>query len=395
MVDDTDAAAAPPDDTDAEERLLQCYVWSGRKDAERDNIARAGKNVVDVFMGPLERGAILGPAAPDDLLNFVPGVDEVTVTVVLTPLRAGAKPVSKPLVIPRTGRSADARLSFRIPSGATELRSQLMVLAGNRVIQSAVLVTKVGRKARLTERLVLWPRPADVESRVRFDGAAVATATPSGPALVTHADGVTTIEALPEVTAALTRVRHLVASASQEEAATAELAASLDRRLLIDIAVEGNDLYAQISDRLGPLASAQRIQLVTSRAGAYLPLELLYDRPAPAADADLCQTWIDGGTCGPDCFASPHDTSVICPHVFWGLSRTIERHQAPLEGTAIARLFADPSTTRTPLALGRAVVAASQLVDDSDIEAVAAAFGTKAVRAATWAEWQTDLSAEP
>ena len=398
-------AAAPRPESDDEtepekadkpdDRLLQCYVSSGKKGAARDNIVRAGRNAVDVFVGPPEKGSLAGPAAPDTLLGFVPGVESVTVTVVLTPLRPGAKPASTDLVIPRTGRSADARLKFTIPKGVPELRAQLMVLAGNRVIQSAVLVAKVGHKARLTERLVLWPTPATLPARVPFDGAAVATSTASGPALVTHADGVTSIEPLPEVTAGVTRIRHLVASASQEDAPTPELAASLDRRLLIDIAVEGNDLFHILAPRLGPLLTAQRIQLVTARAGAFLPLELLYDRPAPDANAALCAVWLAGGECGADCFASPTDTSVVCPHVFWGLSRVIERHQAPLEGVAAARLVADASASRTRLTLGRTAVAASQIVDDADVAALASALGTKVVRVATWSDWVTTLAAEP
>ena len=59
------------------------------------------------------------------------------------------------------------------------------------------------------------------------------------------------------------------------------LASESSRKLLIELAVDGRDLFNELVDEIGELAEAKRIQIVTARNEWLLPLELAYERPAP------------------------------------------------------------------------------------------------------------------
>lgn len=392
LIEEVDAAL----DEDAVPRLLQAYV--GLPDAiVPDNMLHSGANAVSLFIGPEEAGALQGPAAPNALLGFNdPAINRVRLTVVLAPLLPRGEPVRTELDVPRTGRSANARLLWELPEKG-RVQARIMVLHRNRVIQTALLGGRIGGTARLSERLVLWDQLSRLDDRQPFDRTFVLNHDDAGdPTLVSHADGNTTIEAMPEIDATTERIRKYLVAATQLTS-TGKAATEAARKILIDVAVEGNDLHTTLEAHLARFTEARRIQIVTARTGRFLPLEMVYDRPAPDEDATMCANWASGKDCGPHCFADADDTTVVCPWVFWGMSRVIERHQASLtdsSGTAFL-VTASPTRQQRTLDLAGAVLAASTKVRDTDVAKTLATLGSDTVQAATWAEWTTALKTKP
>ena len=378
-------------------RLLQAWVGPYDEPVVPDNVLRAGANAVDVFIGPEEAGALVAREVTDEQLGFTdPAVNRVRLTVVLAPLVPRGEPSRAELDVPRTGRSGSARLRWDLPESG-RVQARILVLHRNRVLQTAVLTGRVGEEAVMRGRLVLWDRLSHLDDRQPFDRTFVLNHDDEGrDAVVSHADGATTIEAMAEIDATTERIRSHLLRATQLTS-TGAAARKAAKRILIDVAVEGYGLYVTLEDHLAGFASARRIQVVTARAGRFLPLELVYDRPAPDEDAELCPNWVAGRECGPHCFADEEDSTVVCPAVFWGMSRVIERQHTTLagrEGTAFL-VTATPTREQRLLTVTHAVLGASEKVRATDVTRTAKALGEDATRVATWEEWVAALKAAP
>lgn len=376
-------------------RLLQAYIGAGDA-AVRDNVLRAGANAVDVFVGPLETQALHALAVPDAAIGFDdPALTSARLTVVLAPLVPEGPAVRAELDVPRFGRSPDARLEWMLPDRGL-VQARLMILHRNRVIQTARITGRVGAVARVTDRIVLWDQLGRLDERQPFDRTFVVNHDARGRArMVSHADGATTIEAMDEIDASTERIRRHLIRATQLRSKGAK-AVEDTRRILVDVAVEGHDLYDFLADHLERFVDARRIQIVTARSGRFLPLELVYHRPAPDPDAVMCANWTAGRECGDHCFADADDTSVVCPSVFWGMSRFIERQLASLtdaDGNAF-RVSASPTRGRRTLTVTHALLGASRKVRTADVGKTAASLG-QARTAATWAEWVSQLTQTP
>lgn len=376
-------------------RLLQAYIGAGVA-ATRDNVLRAGANAVDVFVGPLETQALHALAVPDAAIGFDdPALTSARLTVVLAPLVPEGPAVRAELDVPRFGRSPDARLEWMLPDRGL-VQARLMILHRNRIIQTARITGRVGSVARVTDRIVLWDQLGRLDERQPFDRTFVVNHDARGRArMVSHADGATTIEAMDEIDASTERIRRHLIRATQLRSKGAK-AVEDTRRILVDVAVEGHDLYDFLADHLERFVDARRIQIVTARSGRFLPLELVYHRPAPDPDAVMCANWTAGRECGDHCFVDADDTSVVCPSVFWGMSRFIERQLASLtdaDGNAF-RVSASPTRGRRTLSVSQALLGASRKVRTADVGKTAASLG-QARTAATWAEWVSQLTRTP
>jgi hypothetical protein len=83
-----------------------------------------------------------------------------------------------------------------------------------------------------------------------------------------------------------------------------------------------------------------RVQLTMARENDFVPLDFVYDFPAPATDATMCSNWRTGAAHA--CTAADHRvpvdprglSTVVCPHGFWGVSKIIERQVLQLDPTA-------------------------------------------------------------
>jgi hypothetical protein len=173
------------------------------------------------------------------------------------------------------------------------------------------------------------------------------------------------------------------------------------RKLLVVLAQHGSLLHKALLDVIdAPLAAAERIQVVSADAEAFLPLEFAYSRISPKADAQLCPNSKEALLSG-SCEGCPAETdpAYVCPLGFWCLSKVIERQLHTLAGAREVendyRILSAPVAGRTHLGpLDGALLGASTLVDSfrkGTIAEVDAALATvtsgHATHAKTWTEW--------
>lgn len=383
-----DATAPSDKPPDREPRLLQAHVGAVGA-VTPDMRLHPSATAVDVFIGPAEASALRASIVGDRVLNL-DEAESAIVTVVLAPLVPIGAPVEVDLDVPRAGRSADARLVWTLPdTGVVEAR--LLLMHDNRVLQTVRLRGRIGETPELVERIVLWDDSAPFAARKRYDLSLVLNhavdESSRGVSLTARATAVDSFDDVGPTTellrARLLEATHLMgASAKTEEQR---------RRILVDVAVAGRELHDLLAQRIEGLDEAQRIQIVSTQSGRFLPLELVYGRFAPDPDAVLCANWIAGVPCV-DCFSGPDDTSIVCPSEFWGMTRTIERHKAAPGGSA--RPPKAPPRSRRDLTITRSLVGASAKVQPKYLTPTLTALGLeKAV--ATWDDWGQQLRTAP
>lgn len=388
-----------------EVRLLQATV--NHSDGQFDstgtfpslpNIWRMGSNDIQVFLGSREQDALAGGVITNAALGFAedPELASVSLTVEFVPLEPLGEPQRAELVVPRTGRSPDAAFSLELDKQTTAVTARVVVLHRNRVLQTLILSGELFKPAALSQRLVLWQDLAALDDRRPFDRAFVLNHTDTGkPVIATFAKGTsTTITSTAEIEAITGRIRaSLIAVASSKGSVEDQ------RKTLITLAVEGRSLHGELRGYLGAIDNPQRLQIVTARPSWFLPLEFVYDREAPDDDAVLCQHWIADEDCGAGCFAADDDHSVICPQVFWGLSRVIERHyvDATAQTGTTFLVGAAPKRSRRTLTVTKPVLGTSNKVLPPDVSAAAKALGATGGKAleplAGWTEWEGAIKA--
>lgn len=373
---------APPDPP----RVLQCRVGPDDPDIAPDNVLRAGRNTVGVFLGPEEAGALAGGVVTDEDLAFA-GADWVVVKVQLTPLEPEVGvPSSGDLLVPRNGqRTATLPLIWEIPADATRARAQLAVTRDGRVIAVSELVGKIGDQAKLVGRMSLGRPDAD---HAGVDQAVLLSSDASGtPALVVPSE--TRVELLPDLEQLAENVRDALNQVVHVSATNSAAAREAARKVLVAAAQAGRDLYLELEPLLGDLTAATVVQVVTALAPHALPVELFYLLPAPADDAPVCPTWLAGGQCGPDC-GGEDGSSTVCPGAFWGVGRVVERHYRPeRQGEAVLQV-PTPDAARPRLSLGALAFAASDKVTDPTLQK---ADFDPAQRVRTWQDWRTAVAA--
>jgi hypothetical protein len=286
------------------------------------NRLKPGRNLVQVFVGPQDTSAL--QASP--ITNEQMGIDESTstarLTVVLVPLIPEGPPVRTEFEVPRTGRSQIAKLLWDIGE-ANFGQARLLILHRNRVLQTVLLQGQVNETAELRERLVLWDQYSNLDDRRPFDLAIVQNHDDNHAArTIAHASGVTAnIGQMDEIDAVTESIRtQLVLHVGKSPA----LKGDILRKAFVELAVQGRDLYMMLRAQLGTnISQLERIQIVTARPTWFLPIEFIYDKNPPNPDAVLCPTWLANGHCTQNCDAG---YEVVCPSVFWGLRKVIERH---------------------------------------------------------------------
>lgn len=112
------------------------------------------------------------------------------------------------------------------------------------------------------------------------------------------------------------------------------------------MATHGWLLHRSLRDQ-GFVDPGERFEVVNRLPDTYVPLELVYDRGAPAADAVIDPACFDAlannaddcGRCHPfdQLTADERDANPrLCPYGFWSLGKIIERHDAPATGALAA-----------------------------------------------------------
>ena len=385
-------------DADTTPRVVQAMVArpGRRRGGVPDNVIRPGPNVVEVFVGPQDPAALQGSPVTNRELGFVDAsITSVRLTAVLVPLVPVGDPVRSELEVPRIGRSTAALLPWRVPGGSTAAQARIVLLHRNRVIQTAVLTGTVGGPpATLAERIVLWPDLAHLDDRSPFDRAFVMNHDDGDDSLCASfaGDQHVAIKSIDEINSVAGHIRGLLVEAAGMKQGNQEDL----RRHIAELAVHGRVLHKALRSALGEIGTPRRIQIVSARPTWMLPLEFVYDRPA-SRDAVLCPHWLAQEPCGAHCFADEDDATVVCPSVFWGLGRVIERHYVDMT-SHVADTFwvgATPTVARSSFVPTRAAFAASRKVRATDVKAVAKALGDGVTALGGWDDWKQSLRREP
>lgn len=378
-------------------RWCQARVGEGE-----DNLVRAGRNRVRVFIGPREEDALSTQEPFDE--EGLPWQEEdaeaFRLTVAFVPAVPDPVPQQAELDLPRFGRSSEACFAFEVAEGSDGAAARIVVLFRNRVLQTAVLRGRVGAPAELTELTGVVPTLAGLDERSAFDVALVANHADGVPLLIRHSDGTTLASSANGVPAAAERIANRLAREANRRSPTSDLRSPATVRRLIELAVAGHDLFQQLEQELGPLSAAARIQVVSARADALLPIELMYERWSPVPSAKICERYLADprdcdGTCTP-----VEDRSVLCPNAFWGLGKTIERHRYDWEvdrdldphGGNLLHVPDRPRPGRRDLTIRRVRLGASGRVGEDDVADTVRQIGCDARAVTSWDDWTSQLA---
>lgn len=255
--------------------------------------------------------------------------------VVLTEPRLLEAPQTAEVMISDSGPSSPASLTLEVPEDVASVDARLLLVDGDRVVHTARLPQRVGSppagqpinvaEVETVTRAVTAPPSGRVAAAFVVDGGRFPTVTQI------PASQQSRLIRLPDTGAdAVERIRHRLGEIVEAPEDFAGLERDSTRKLLIYLANQGRLLRsALVADFLGEaLAVSPSLQVVSVAPDAYLPLELVYDHPAPREDAAVCP--YAGDTLRSlDALApcsGPHDETVVCPVGFWGTSKVIERH---------------------------------------------------------------------
>jgi hypothetical protein len=279
------------------------------------------------------------------------------------------------------------------------------------VLQTALLAGKIGEDITLTVEAVVRPAPAVLDSRRRFDAAVVVHHDSAAPSLTKLASGNVAFSTPADLQKEIEWFdRQLTEVARNRKDYTGALDSPATVDLLRSFALHGSMLYQYlVTDTLGDdaLAKGERLQIVATHPEARLPVEFVYDRKAPDADAPLCPNAaaaLARGSCDLSCPRGTAERTVVCPLGFWGISRIIERHahdpktSRALSGNDFAFQAEPVGLRQTVSVLQGAQIAASQRVEATvpdGIERLRSAadpvMQTPAVAVRTWEDWAARL----
>lgn len=323
---------------------------------------------------------------PDEALDW--DRDYYRLQVIFTESEQFKQPLQTTLDLYRTGNSDFVELAFT-PGKAGLFRGRIILAYHGRVLQTAILsgkVLAVNQQPAVNRRLKLnldiearvrssW---ADLEDRRPFDMALVVNRTSTGkPAMTAIGRRSAFVQSLDGVSKQVSRInQRLTDVAMNAKSYSTGLRSAKNVALLRDLAIHGAWLFRSlVKDQLeqtstsNDLLTSEYLQIISTKPDALIPLEFIYDYPAPAKDAKLCENaekaLLDGKCSGCQPQSSP--ASVVCPLGFWGLRKVIERHVYDLnlaakEG-ALAYVTAEPHRDRNKLLLkGTSMFAASKEV---------------------------------
>ena len=333
-----------------------------------------------------------------------------TLRVVLTEPRLLAAPQTAAVMIRDNGPSSSASLTLDVPDDTASVDARLLLVKGDRVVQTARLPQMVGSppagqpsnvaKVETVVRAVTIPASNRVSTALVVDGGRFPTITQVSTSQQPR------LMRLPDTGAdAVERIRHRLGEIVEAPDDFAGLERELTRKLLVYLANQGRLLRsALVTDFLGEaLAANPSLQVVSVAPDAYLPLELAYDHPAPREDAAVCPR--AGDTLRSlDLLApcpGPHDDTVVCPVGFWGSSKVIERHafQSRDDLPDGFLVTAQPISGRQRIELSSGVlVGPSNRVDAYDPNTIARLrdrlqeTGTTATFVDSWVAWDQEVA---
>lgn len=388
----------------------------GERWTKRESFVTAGElHRAAVSIGPASEGVIAANLVfPDAALPPDPNghtLDLHWVELTGAPGRPLREPQSATLFLPPRGASEAVPFYFTPAEGLAEYVARVLIVYRGRVLQTALLRAPIGAGDGVrvvVESLTRTFEAAGLPGR-GFDVAMVLNNTPAGaPLLTAIRDGRSSL--LPiggNIPGLVTEIGRALDRYADAQDVADGLYTEEARTLLRSLARKGR----QLRDALPPCedgdgySRASRVQIVSLKADAVLPLELCYEGPAPSGGARVCVHAADAlrrpeGGCGEGCTGPTSD--VICPLAFWALSKRIERHaydravQLAMLGSEYATLRDEEVARRRGLPMGAsmlwAVNARAEMGGEGTIKAcaetLAEAFGTgNTHRALDWEGW--------
>jgi hypothetical protein len=389
-------------------RYLQARVLAEDGNPPPGPLQPGGDYVVGVRIAPPDDDTWISATGPE----FPPleGSGPHRLTVVVTAPDVLPEPGVDEIVLPPTGPSSMCEFPVHIGPGVERLRGRIVVLYGNRVLQTATLDVPVGdsdgpvrfvAEPEATVRL----RLDDLDSRRPFDAALVVNHDDAGtPGVTAIAGDRAQVFLYADFKDAVERIREALEDAVVEPVGYDSLDSDETVELLVFLAYHGSTLCETFltSDGAQSVVDSDRLQVVPLRPGADFPLEFVYDRVAPEEDARLCPSAADGlrtGACPAGC-AGRDDPHVVCPLGFWGLTKSIERLPfTPRPGSHEVEVRAEPSGEASRLGVpDRALFATSAKVADLDVTALGKTLGAamhgNAQRANSWTEWRQSVACD-
>lgn len=380
-------------------RWIQAQVFElpprGKQKIRRTNALRANApHILNVRVGPADQEWLTPPeesAFPEDKLTWKNNISYLQ--VVFSEPNHSPEPQTREIVLPREGSSTTCKFNFNPRGEIPYFKGRVIILHGNRVLQTALLEGKVvpepdqfpDSKLQFTVESVIQPNLGDLSSRGAFDLAFVANHTvDNSPAVVTIAHEQAFFNSLKNIEIPIKEITRILENVVERPD---DFPKSMDDdknvTWLRDLAINGRGLYGGIVvDQIGEqrLGKINRVQLV-STVDEYLPLEFIYDMPAPHFQARLCPKWhealekgleeLEEGLCK-DCTVkdSLPPAEFFCPLGFWGLRLVVERHyidpynKPDLKGYAFALKGESVEGRRVLRVLKSAIFAASEKVDE-------------------------------
>ena len=412
----------------APRRFIRAQVRDlSRPDHPRLHIGfRAGAiNEVAVSIGPKDM-AWLGGDQPFPLTNLPPDPAGHSLTVVFTEPDLLPRPLIGTVQLPPFGPS-DATVFQLIPKIRSPVEARITVHRG-RILQTSVLRGDVfdgadldkleaedtGPRIQVLIETVLGAGATGLDDRQRFHAAVLLDRSrddrPEGT-----------------VTGPRKAVRlswHQAADAAQQVGLTFERAErdnafrrKLGSKNVARVPAPSRPARADPVPRCRPAdrvdgrcrSAVEAHPSTVSEPNTVLPVEVIYDFPAPVAEPGLCrnsQQALKNGRCDPKAFHTKDDEGlldVVCPAGFWGVSKVIER-----QAVAPSRVAEDPELRGIDFAVQTAPVgdrstlgglapvlfAASEHVNDVDpteLDRVASALnrltGGRLHQVETWKDW--------
>jgi hypothetical protein len=394
---------------DGEEVELRIINGSLLKDGEphRLDLVVGERYDLEVWIGVFTEGSITLPGAPEFPTEDLPSGPNL-IDVVLTCLGNEPETQRAHVTLPEKGDSDRAQFDLRFSEPGTVF-GRLALLNKGRVIQTAVFRADVvgGRPSRLGRpeievETVMRSQIGATPDEERFDLAVVINKDTAGrkTASAITDDGVSIRSAtgLDQGIADLTSVLEAVAD---DPDAFTEMTSDKTLNWLYQVANLGSTLYGAFVEDHGidPEHFSQgRLQVISARADAYLPVEFFYELRPPTKPV-LCDGWekaVLEGECGA-CEEIEEGERPICLGAFWAVKYVIERHAHDAE---FGNIYGDWIIQRQPVAgrnqlkpLESIVWAFSENILPADSKKLATALSKKKFAATKATDWE-DIQAK-
>jgi hypothetical protein len=394
-------------------RWVQASLFGGKGDRRTERVTPNLTYALEISISPEKKARLVAPDALEE--SALPASQTGhSLKIAFTPLwRTDGKQVHAAQMqhvhLPAGGDSDVATFYFHTPEDARTVRARIVVLSGNRVLQTLMLApvgpaTKDSVQLNLILESIVSADFGDQSIAPLFDASIIINDNSEGTLGLTVITGEQVEFFEPAEVGEIVKNISMALGTLNTGSASAGGGMRLDdpemQRLLHNLAINGRSLNSAIAEQgaLRSLVNPRKFQFIEAVPKGYFPIELVYEGRTPTFEATLCpharHALLDQSVHA----ACEHASSVDfhCPAAFWGFSKCIERHTEAATGQ---HKFAQPTSKNDALRPFSSVLfGASQSVLSESIDppggirAVVEKHGMAYVRANGWADWRADIS---